>query len=494
MHKPIRNIVIVGGGTAGWMAATALSTQLGSLVKVTLVESEKIGTIGVGESTIPPLRLFHRTLKIAEPDFMRATSATFKLGISFEGWWQPGQSYIHAFGTTGQESWMAGFQNLWLLAKDKGIAREYGDYCFEAVASKHNKFLLAQNQTIHYSYHVDATAYAKFLRNICERTGVIRREGKVEHVIQNHDTGYIESVKLDSGKTIEGDLFVDCTGFRGVLIEKTLNTGYEDWGHWLPCDRAIAAQTEISGPLVPYTRAIAHKAGWRWRIPLQTRTGNGLVYSSKYLSDDEALKFFLEQIDGSPITEPNHIQYKTGRRLKAWNKNCIALGLSSGFVEPVESTGIHLFMTGITRLLQLFPFAGIAPSVIKEYNAQTKIEMEKIRDFIILHYHLNQRNNDPFWRHCRDMELPEDLQEKIDLFKESANTFHQEGDTFRPESWTQVMLGQGIMPERYHQVAKNIPDAQIKNYLEDMRASLQKRVDAMPTHQEFVSAYCGVGK
>lgn len=490
MQKPIKNIVIVGGGTAGWMAATALSTQLGPLVNITLVESDKIGTIGVGESTIPPLRLFHRTLKIAEPDFMKATSATFKLGISFEGWLRPDSQYIHAFGTTGQESWMAGFQNLWLLAREKGLAEDYGAYCFEVLASRKHKFALAQNQAIHYSYHVDATAYARFLRSICERSSVKRVEGQVASVQQDTEDGFIESVTLDNGEVITGELFLDCTGFRGLLIEKTLNTGYEDWGHWLPCDRAIAVQTPSNGPLVPYTRAIAHRAGWRWRIPLQSRTGNGLVYSSKFMSDEQALEFFLEQIEGEPLNEPNHIRYKTGRRLKAWNKNCIALGLSAGFVEPVESTGIHLFMTGITRLLQLFPFAGVVPSVIKEYNVQTKTEMEKIRDFIILHYHLNQRTEDPFWRHCRDMDLPDDLQEKIQLFKESANSFHQEGDTFRPESWTQVMIGQGIVPEHYHEVARNIPDQQIKRYLIDLNAALKKRVDAMPSHQDFINTYC----
>lgn len=489
LNSAVRNIVIVGGGTAGWMAAIGLSTQLGSLIKVTLIESENIGTIGVGESTIPPLRLFHQTLKIDEAEFMKATSATFKLGVGFDGWGDPDSSYLHAFGMLGKDSWMAGFQNLWLMAREKGLAGDFGDYCFERVAAQQNKFALARNAPMTFSYHLDATKYAKFLREKCIDK-IHHISGTVKHVTQNADSGFIESVILEDGQAIEGDLFIDCTGFRGLLIEKTLNTGYENWGHWLPCDRAIAAQTESKGPVVPYTKAIAHKAGWRWRIPLQHRMGNGLVYSSKHMSDDEAMAFFLNQIDGSPINEPRLISYQTGRRLKTWNKNCIALGLSSGFIEPVESTGIHLFMTGVTRLLQLFPFSGIVPSLIKEYNAQTQLEFERIRDFIILHYHLNHRNQDSFWRLCQDMDIPATLQNKIDLFRESATVFKEEGDPFRIESWTQVMIGQGLIPRNYHQIAQNIPDQHLESYLKELKMQIDKRVESLPQHEEFINRFC----
>lgn len=488
-NKAIKNIVIVGGGTSGWMAATALSSQLANLTKVTLIESEQIGTIGVGESTIPPLRAFHQTLKINEAEFMRETSATFKMGVWFEGWGKQDSSYIHSFGNTGQESWLAGFQNLWLQAKERGIASEFGDYCFELVAAKQEKFALLQNSPIHYAYHLDANKYAKYLRSKCINQ-INHIEGTVTGVSQNPDSGFIETVLLDSGEAVSGDLFIDCTGFQGLLIEKTLNTGYENWGHWLPCDRAIAAQTKSTGPAVPYTKAFAHSAGWRWRIPLQTRIGNGFVYSSKHMSDDEALQTFLRDIDGQAINEPKLISYTTGRRLKAWNKNCIAMGLASGFVEPLESTGIHLFMTGITRLLQLFPFGGIVPSLVREYNNQTQNEFEKIRDFIILHYHLNQRGKEQFWRLCQSMDIPQNLQDKIELFQESATVFKEEGDPFRLESWTQVMLGQGLTPKAYHQVAKNIPDQNLSAYLNGLQMQIAERVKALPQHQEFINHYC----
>ncbi len=486
----INHVVIAGGGTAGWMAAAALSKTFGRLLKITLIESEEIGTIGVGESTVPPLRAFHHTLKIAEPDFMRATSATFKMGVMFENWGSVGDQYIHSFGMTGQESWIAGFQNFWLLGREKGLVTDFGDYCFELVAAKQNKFATSSQLNTQYAYHLDSTRYTQFLRRYSEQFGLKRIEGKIESVEQNVETGFIESVTLASGTRVSGDLFLDCTGFRGLLIEKTLNVGFEDWTHWLPCDRAVVVQTAATGPAVPYTRAIAHDAGWRWKIPLQHRVGNGLVYSSRYLSDEEAHKRLLDSVEGELQNEPRLIKYRTGRRLQVWNKNCIALGLSSGFVEPLESTSIHLFMTGITRLMQLFPFGGVSPAVAQEYNNQSRREAEKIRDFIILHYHVTQRTDSAFWRYCKTMELPDGLDLKIKLFQESARVFREEGDLFRIESWTQVMLGQGIVPERYHHLGKTVSDAELKQLLDGVKASIAHKVTALPQHQEFIESYC----
>ena len=491
MNNKIKNIVIAGGGTAGWMAATALTRKLGHLVKVTLVESEAIGTIGVGESTIPPLRSFHQLVGIDEAEFMKATSATFKLGINFEGWRDQNSTYFHAFGVTGRETLMAGFQSLWLRGIEKGFASDFGDYCFELVAAKQNKFALLPDNGMQYAYHLDATAYAKYLRGLSEALPNFKRlEGKIESVQQDHDTGFITGLKLESGEKIEGDFFIDCTGFTGLLIEKTLKTGYEDWRHWLPCDSAIVAQSKSMGPPVPYTRAVAHDAGWRWRIPLQHRMGNGLVYCSANLSDDAAKQRFVDEVEGELVTEPRKIGYTTGRRRKSWNKNCLALGLSAGFVEPLESTGIHMFMAGIIRFLQLFPFGGILPAQMDEYNRQSRKEIERIRDFIVLHYHVTERDDSEFWQFCRNMELPPGLKEKIDLFRESSMVFREEWDTFRVESWAQVMIGQGITPNSYHQTAGDISDEQLEKFLTSVKDTIHKKVGMLPAHHEFIRKYC----
>lgn len=491
MNKSIKKIVIAGGGTAGWMAAAAFSKKFGQVLDITLVESEDIGTIGVGESTIPPLRSFHQLLGIDEQEFMSATSATFKMGVQFEGWGNVGDSYIHSFGLTGQETWMAGFQNLWLRGRELGVATDFGDYCFELVAAKQNKFAIIPNGNIQYSYHLDATRYAQFLRKFCEKNqGLTRVEGKIIEVAQDSDTGFIESLKLESGEVVEGDLFIDCTGFRGLLIEKTLKTGYESWGHWLSCDAAAVVQTASTGPAIPYTRAIAHDAGWRWKIPLQKRVGNGLVYCSQNLSDDEAINRLTDAIDGDLLTDPRIIKYQTGRRLKAWNKNCIALGLSGGFIEPLESTGLHLFMAGIIRLMQLFPYGGVSPAIVNEFNSQSRREVENIRDFIILHYYVISRDDSPFWRSCRNMDIPASLLEKINLFKETARIFKEDGDPFRVESWAQVMIGQGITPERYHQLSRDMSDREVTDYLAAIKARIAKNLTVLPQHQEFIDHYC----
>ena len=488
--RAIRKVVIAGGGTAGWLAAAALSHQMGKLLDITLIESDEIGTIGVGEATIPPIRVFHKLLQIDEQEFMRATAATFKLGISFENWGLDGDRYIHSFGRNGKPTWMCEFHNFWLRSRDIGVESELGDYCFELQAAKAGKFATSQQVDINFAYHFDAGQYSKFLRRFAEGLGLKRVEGKIKQVKQDGETGFIESLVLHSGQVVEGDLFIDCTGFRGLLIEETLNTGYEDWSQWLPCDSAAAVQTELAAPAAPFTRAIAHASGWRWCIPLQHRVGNGLVFSSKFLGDASATEELLRSIDGKPLTAPRVLKFQTGRRRQVWNKNCVALGLSSGFIEPLESTSIHLMMVGVTRLLHLFPFGGITQSAIDLYNEGSAIEMEKTRDFVVLHYHATQRDDSPFWRHCRDMPIPESLAQRIDLFKQTAYAYQGDSEIFRVDSWTQVMLGQRIAPKTYHPAARLLGDGELTKFLAEYRASIAQTVARMPVHQDFVNQYC----
>lgn len=490
MTSVIKRVVIVGGGTAGWVAAAALSQQLGELLSIVLVESAEIGTVGVGEASIPPMRTFHKLLRIDEQEFMRATSATFKLGISFENWGSLGDAYIHSFGKTGKETWLADFHHFWLSAKEKGFADEFGDYCLEYVAAKHNKFATGPDATINYAYHLDAGRYAAYLRRLSEEKGVVRVEGKISQVKQNVHSGFIESLLLESGESIEGDLFIDCTGFRGLLIEQALHAGYEDWSHWLPSDTAVAVQTKAVAPAIPYTRSIARDSGWQWQIPLQHRVGNGLVYCSRYLSEDNAKRTLLENVKGDAISEPRVIKFRTGRRRKMWSKNCVALGLSSGFIEPLESTSIHLIMTGITRLMQMFPYCGISESVVAQYNHMAHEELEKIRDFIILHYHATSRMDTPFWRFCKSMDIPASLRQRIDIFAEEAQAYQGGGELFRVDSWVQVMMGQGITPKSYHPFVRQMSDAHLRDFLKQFSRNIMQAVDRLPEHESFIRTYC----
>jgi len=486
----IRKVVIAGGGTAGWMAAAAISKILGKVLDITLVESDEIGTVGVGEATIPPLVTFHRLLDIKEQDFMAATQGTFKLGISFEGWRNVGENYIHSFGETGTDHWTAGFQHFWLKDRERGSNEEFGSYCLELKAAKESKFAHLPKGGLNYAYHIDATLYAKFLRKFCGKFGVKRVEGKIVEVNTRPEDGFIESLTLDSGKKIEGDLFIDCTGFRGLLIEQTLHTGYTDWSHWLPCDSAIAVQTESVIEAIPYTRSIARESGWQWRIPLQHRVGNGLVYCSRYISDVEAKDLLLKNIAGGRLTEPRVIKFRTGQRLKNWNKNVIALGLASGFVEPLESTSIHLIQRGVLRLMQMFPLQGIRKSEIDEYNKQSQSEIENIRDFIILHYKVTNRQDSPFWRHCRSMSIPDSLAHRIELFQETARVFKIPNELFGENSWIQVMLGQGIVPEQYHPVANVMGDDELTRFMQGIKSKVDRTVATLPHHQAYVEQYC----
>jgi len=487
--QKITKVVIAGGGTAGWMAAASLSKLLGKSFDITLVESDEIATVGVGEAAIPTLTAFHRLLGINEQAFMKATHSTFKLGINFENWKKGDDEYMHGFGRVGKECWAGEFQHFWLHGKQNNIDFAFDKYSPEIQAAKAEKFALSKGG-LNYSYHLDATLYAKFLRDFSEAHGVKRIEGKIVDVAKECKTGDIKSLQLANGNVIKGQLFIDCTGFAGLLIEKALHTGYEDWSHWLPCDSAVAVQTKsVSDPL-PYTRSIARESGWQWRIPLQHRVGNGLVFCSKYLADEEAKNLLMESIEGEAINQPRVIKFKTGRRRKGWNKNCVALGLSSGFLEPLESTSIHLIMSGVLRLIRLFPFEGITPSTVNEYNQQLGSELEHIRDFIILHYHATEREDTPFWQHCKNMEIPESLKQRLDLFEDTGRVFTSEGELFRVDSWTQVMLGQGVYPKQYHQIAAIMKQHELERFLGDIRQTIDKAIAGLPSHQSFLNDYC----
>lgn len=487
---PVKRVVIAGGGTAGWITAAALAHQLGPLLDITLVESEEIGTIGVGESTVPPIRVFHQLLGIDEQEFMRSVSATFKLGIWFENWGQIGDRYIHPFGRHGKPTWLCEFHHFWLHALRGGMNSELGEYCVEWLAAKQGRFGTSPQSDLNYAFHIDATAYARFLRRFAEQRGVKRVEGKIKSVQQHPTTGFVESLKLESERVVPGDLFVDCTGFRGLLIEQTLHTGFEDWSHWLPCDSAVAMQTEITGPPNPYTCVLAHEAGWRWLIPLQHRMGNGWVYSSRYLSDEDAKQKLMQAVSGNAVRPPMVLKFKPGRRRKTWNKNVVAVGLSSGFLEPLESTSIHMIITAATRLMQLFPFDGVRQTFIDQFNDESRVEFEKIRDFIILHYHITDRDDSPFWRYCRDMDIPESLARRIELFKEGGHAYQGEGELFRVDSWVQVLLGQGVVPKHYHPSPRGMQEQELARVLHGLKANVAQTVEKLPRHLDFINSYC----
>ncbi|MEM1410990.1 MAG: tryptophan halogenase family protein [Pseudomonadota bacterium] len=490
VNRQVKNVVIAGGGTAGWMAAALLAKTLNKVVNITLIESEDIGTVGVGEATIPPLVTYLRLLGIKEQDFMAATQATFKLGISFENWRNVDEDYIHSFGTTGTDHWSAGFQHFWLRDRKRGNTLDYGQYCLELRAAEESRFSHLPKQGLNYAFHLDATLFAGFLREFSEKLGVRRIEGRMVDVEQDPESGYVTRLRMESGDWVEGDLFIDCTGFRGMLIEQTLHTGYEDWSHWLPCDSAMALQTESVGPAIPYTRAVAHEAGWRWRIPLQHRVGNGVVFCSRYLDEDRAREILLSQVEGTHRGEPRLLRFRTGRRLRNWNKNVVALGLASGFVEPLESTSIHLIQRGMIRLLQLFPYDGIRQSEVDEFNEQSLEEIEHIRDFIVLHYKVTNRNDTPFWRHCRALSIPDSLAHRIELFRESGRVFKVGSELFQENSWIQVMIGQGIIPEQYHPAADMLSEEELTRFMASIRQRVEQTVTRLPQHEAYVGQYC----
>ena len=495
IQPTMRKILIVGGGTAGWMTAALFGKLFRGLYEIELVESEAIGTVGVGEATIPPIKKYNELIKLDEADFMRRTQATFKLGIEFVDWVRPGQRYMHAFGLIGQHfEWLRCHQ-YWLRARQRGTARDFADYSINAAAATANKFMHARADMaaspishIVHAFQFDASLYAKYLRSLAEQNGVRRTEGRIVDVVLA-DNGNIASVAVDDGRAIDADFFIDCSGFRGLLIEQALKTGYEDWSQWLPCDRAMAVPCARTDPLVPYTRATARDVGWQWRIPLQHRTGNGLVYSSKHIDDDSAEALLLANLDGEQLANPNRLRFTSGKRRKMWNRNCVALGLAAGFLEPLESTSIHLVQSAAIRLVQLFPDAETDQATIDEFNRQVDFEWERTRDFIVLHYWANRRDGD-FWEYCRTMDLPPTLQRKIDLWRSNGRIFREDDELFTEESWIQVLIGQGILPRGHDPLVAIKSDAEIDQFLSNIATTIGRCVDVMPAHGEYISKYC----
>jgi len=492
----LKNIVIVGGGSAGWMTAAALSRMLSpENVSITLIESDKIGTVGVGEATIPDMLNFNAMLGINEAEFLKATNGTFKLGIEFIDWGKKGESYIHPFGNIGSDMQGIDFHQYWLHSKANGNPAPLQDYSMCAVAGIHNKFALPDPNPrsvlsqIRYAYHIDATLYAKYLRGYAERNGATRIEGKVVDVSLDSENGNIASLEMDSGSVIRGDFFFDCTGFRALLSEDTLNVPFTDWSHWLPCDSAQTLASERVGPLLPYTKATAKSAGWQWRIPTQTRTGNGLIYSSQYMEDDTAIDILMDGLDSSPLGEPRKIRFKTGCREKLWTKNCIAIGLSAGFLEPLESTSLFLIQQGISRFITLFPTADISPVVRDEYNKQMLKEFYQVRDFIILHYVATQRDDSPFWNYCRNMSIPDTLKGKIDLFSEAGRVFRYDDELFSKPSWIAVCLGQNIIPKTNDPIVATLPPEQVQHSLNSMQKAMVQAAQNMSSHEAFLERY-----
>lgn len=495
-NRALRKIAVIGGGTAGWMTAAALAHYVKGNCRIELVESDAIGTVGVGEATIPPLKLFNAQLGIDENEFLRSTQGSFKLGIEFVDWARRGHRYMHPFGQFGADFDVIPVHQYWLKARSEGHDVPLGEYSLANVAAYMGRFQrpvqdrrMVQS-TFDYAYHLDAGLYARFLRDYSEKRGVRRTEGRIDEVLQRAESGFISGVRLSDGRTVEADFFVDCTGFRGLLIEQTLNSGFEDWTHWLPCDRAVAVPCQSSEDFTPYTRSTAHEAGWQWRIPLQHRTGNGYVYCSSFINEDAAAARLMENLDGEALADPLFIRFNAGRRKKVWNRNCVAIGLSSGFLEPLESTSIHLIQSSINRLLALFPDRDCDPLLQEEFNRTTGREYERIRDFLILHYHATQRDDAELWRYCANMTVPEELRYKMDHFRRYGRLVSDSMELFQNPNWLAVHIGQFNIPERYDPLVDQRGGLDWRGRLASLRRVIRESASIMPTHKAFVEKHC----
>jgi tryptophan halogenase len=490
-------IVIVGGGTAGWMTAAALAAATDRRhCHVTLVESEAIGSVGVGEATLPQMKDFNDFVGILEADMMRQTNASFKLGIEFRDWGYSGASYIHPFGAFGKRMGGVDFLQHWVRAKKDGCADDIESYSYAIQACREARFDFPVedpnelNSTYAYAYHFDASLYAKFLRGFAEPRGVERVEGRIVDVERDAQSGKVLSVRIASGETLCGDYFIDCSGFHSLLMDKILGVPFEDWSSWLVCDRAAALPCERTEPLLPYTRSTAKEAGWQWRIPLQHRTGNGYVYCSRYLSDDEAVASLKSDLDGAPTGEPRLLRFRAGRRKRSWEGNCISIGLASGFLEPLESTSIYLIQVAIMALMKLFPGKEPDPALVDEFNRLVDYEYDRVRDFLILHYHLNQRDDSELWRYCRSMAIPDSLTEKMSLFRHRGYIDTYRYGLFAPPSWIAVFLGQGLLPQNSEPLSLNMPLGTVREKMQALSTGIRERVQRMPTHGSVITDYC----
>ncbi|MEJ2257561.1 MAG: tryptophan 7-halogenase [Woeseiaceae bacterium] len=496
-EKRISRIVIVGGGTAGWMTAAALAKILGTARhSITLIESEQIGTVGVGEATIPMIQLYNNVLGLDEDEFVRETNATFKLGIEFVDWRRLGHRYFHPFGMLGVDMDGIGFPHFWMRWNRTGGSLDYSHFNAETEAARAMRFQRTSGETgprlmpsINYAFQYDASLYAAYLRRFAEARGATRVEGKVVDVAQA-ENGDIASLTLESGQVVEGDFFIDCSGFRGLLIEQVYKAGYDDWSHWLPVNRAVAVPCDSVEELLPYTRSTARECGWQWRIPLQHRIGNGYVYCDQYISEDEAAAKLLDNLDGAPQADPRTLRFVTGRRRKCWVRNCVAFGLASGFLEPLESTSIHLIQVAIAKLMAMFPGDGINERLVDRFNDEMAFEYDNVKDFLIAHYKLTERNDTPFWDYVRTMDIPDSLQEKFDVFRARGEVMARQDELFKETSWYAVLAGQGLVPEGYHPVADAISEDELRLRLTKIRTGIQNRINSMPGHKEFIRKHC----
>jgi tryptophan 7-halogenase len=495
VDKPL-DIVILGGGTAGWTAAAVLASFIPrERASIRLVESEEIGIVGVGEATLPHIRTLNNAIGVDEAAMMRATQATFKLGIQFVDWGYTGSRYDHPFGVHGGPGAGQSFHHQWLRAAANGLDSSVGEFSYAIMAAEQDRFDFPDERktslksTYDYAYHFDASLYAAFLRRMAEERGAARTEGKVQSVEQDPQTGDVAALVMESGERIAGHFFIDCSGFRSLLLGSTFGVEWEDWSKWLPCDRALPVPTERTGDLHPYTRVTAMQAGWRWRIPLQHRTGNGYVFSSAFIDEDKAADELLGALDEPKLAEPRLLKFQAGRRARSWQRNCVAIGLSSGFLEPLESTSIYLIQVAVMNLLPLFPGARHDQRLADEFNRRMDVEYERIRDFLILHYHLNSRDDSEIWRYCRAMEVPDSLKRKMSLFKHCGYIEQYKDGLFSPASWLSVYLGQGLKPEHYSPLADAIPLDRLMDNLQDLRTEIRDQVDEMPKHATFVARY-----